>query len=119
IERAKKYVAFPSAYLGHPDMTLLQALDRYKNVLSAAGITKKALGVTGHGLRHQFAGDKFFDLAHVPCPVRGGDPLHDSELLERVLLAVSQQLGHHRTQITSAYCGEAAAGITKTDKPAE
>lgn len=105
IARAKKYVVFPTTYLGHPHMTLLQALDRYKNVLSSAGITKKVLGVTGHGLRHQFAGDKFFDLAHIACPVRGGDPLHDPELLERVLGAVSQQLGHNRPQITQAYCG--------------
>lgn len=105
IARAKKYVTFPTAYLGHPHMTLLQALDRYKNVLSSAGITKKVLGVTGHGLRHQFAGDKFFDLAHIACPVRGGDPLHDPELLERVLGAVSQQLGHNRPQITQTYCG--------------
>lgn len=105
IERAKQYAPHPTSYLGHPGKTLLQALDRYKNVLSKAGITKKELGIVGHGLRHQFAGDQYFDLAKIACPVRGGDPLQDAELLERVLRAVSQQLGHNRPSITQAYLG--------------
>ena len=105
LERAARYAEFPDSYLGHPGKTLRQVLDRYKNVLARTGITTKELGVTGHGLRHQFAGDKYFDLGKIACPVRGGDPMADRELLERVLLAVSRQLGHNRTQITSAYLG--------------
>lgn len=105
IGRAKRHAPYPTSYLGHPGKTLLQSLDRYKNVLSQAGITKKELGIVGHGLRHQFAGDKYFDLAKIACPVRGGDPLQDPELMERVLLAVSQQLGHNRTSISRAYLG--------------
>ncbi|HEY8102688.1 MAG TPA: integrase domain-containing protein [Burkholderiaceae bacterium] len=105
IERAKHFAAYPTSYLGQPGKTLLQNLDRYKNVLSQAGITKKDLGITGHGLRHQFAGDKYFDLAKLACPVRGGDPMQDPQLLERVLRAVSQQLGHNRPAISQAYLG--------------
>jgi hypothetical protein len=108
IERARRYAPYPTSYLGHPGKTLLQSLDRYKNVLSQAGITKKELGITGHGLRHQFAGDKYFDLAKVACPVRGGDPLGDPALLERVLRTVSQQLGHDRPVISQAYLGSFA-----------
>jgi integrase len=105
IERARRFAPYPTSHLGHPGKTLLQSLDRYKNVLSQAGITKKELGITGHGLRHTFAGDKYFDLAKVACPIRGGDPLRDPELLERVLRSVSQQLGHNRTSISQAYLG--------------
>jgi integrase len=108
IERAKRFAAYPTSYLGHPGKTLLQSLDRYKNVLSQAGITKRELGITGHGLRHQFAGDKYFYLTKMACPVRGGDPLHDPALMERVLRTVSQQLGHHRTSISRAYLGSFA-----------
>ncbi len=108
IKRARRFAPYPTSYLGHPGKTLLQSLDRYKNVLSQAGITKKELGITGHGLRHQFAGDKYFDLAKVACPVRGGDPLGDPALLERVLRTVSQQLGHDRPAISQAYLGSFA-----------
>jgi integrase len=119
IERARRFSAYPTSYLGHPGKTLLQSLDRYKNVLSKAGITKKVLGITGHGLRHQFAGDKYFDLARVACPVRGGDPLGDPALLERVLRTVSQQLGHDRPAISHAYLGSfAGAGKGNTSPPA-
>ncbi len=125
IERAKHFAPYSDSYLGHPGKTLLQALDRYKNVLSQAGITKRELGITGHGLRHQFAGDKYFDLAKVPCPVRGGDPLQDPELTERVLRTVSEQLGHSRPMISTAYCGKqpgaykAATQPTTADLPRE
>lgn len=114
IERARRYAEFPCSHLGHPGKSLLQALDKYKNVMSKAGITKKGLGVTGHGLRHQFAGDQYFDLAKVPCAIRGGDAMADPELLERVLLAVSRQLGHNRTQITSAYLGSHSQSRAET-----
>lgn len=114
IERTRRFAAYPNSYLGHPGKTLLQSLDRYKNVVRQAGITKKELGITGHGLRHQFAGDKYFDLTRVACPVRGGDPLQDPDLMERALLAVSRQLGHNRTSISQAYLG-AKAGLKKGD----
>ncbi|WP_292931425.1 integrase domain-containing protein [Noviherbaspirillum sp.] len=118
IERAKRFAPYPTSYLGHPGKTLLQALDRYKNVLSQAGITKKELGITGHGLRHQFAGDKYFDLANVACPVRGGEPMRDPELMERVLRAVSEQLGHSRPNITTAYCGKQPGTYKAATSPA-
>ncbi|HCY61912.1 MAG TPA: hypothetical protein DHV59_03550 [Oxalobacteraceae bacterium] len=113
IERARRYAPYPNSYLGHPGKTLLQSLDRYKNVVRQAGISKKELGITGHGLRHQFAGDKYFDLTKVACPVRGGDPLQDPELLDRALFIVSQQLGHNRTAISQAYLG--AKSVPKKD----
>jgi integrase len=118
IERAKHFAPYSDSYLGHPGKTLLQVLDRYKNVLSQAGITKRELGITGHGLRHQFAGDKYFDLAKVPCPVRGGDPLQDPELTERVLRTVSEQLGHSRPMISAAYCGKQPAACKAATQPA-
>jgi integrase len=118
VERARQYAAYRSSTLGHPGKTLLQVLDRYKNVLRQAGIAKKELGITGHGLRHQFAGDRYVDLAGVACPVRGGGPLDDPELLEQVLRTVAQQLGHGRPQISQVYLGSfAAAGRDGTAPP--
>lgn len=105
IARAKQFAPFRTSYLGHPGKSLRQVLDRYKNVLRHAGITKAGLGIVGHGLRHEFAGDTYFDLAEVACPVRGGDPLADPQLTERVLLAVAQRLGHGRPGISQAYVG--------------
>jgi hypothetical protein len=53
-------------------LSLKQPLDLFSNMVRAAGLTKDAMGITPHGLRHEFAGDLYFDIAEVMPPVRGG-----------------------------------------------
>jgi integrase len=80
-----------------------------------AGITRKVLGVTPHGLRHQLACDLYIELAELPPPIRGGDSHNDPEVLRQVLLEVARQLGHNRTQIVGAYCGKHCARLEPRD----
>lgn len=105
LERAKRLAPYPTSHLGHPGKTLYQSLKRFENVVRKAGITRENIGVTPHGLRHQFAGDLFFNLTEVPAPVRGGDPLLDADVLRAAYLEVARQLGHNRPQISNAYLG--------------
>ena len=70
-----------------------------------AGVTKKALGVTAHGLRHQFAQDFHVELTDVQAPVRGGDACADPGILNAALFEIAHQLGHNRPAITCAYLG--------------
>jgi integrase len=94
LERALPFAPHPSSHLGHPGLTLKQSLKRFDNVMRKAGVTKKELGVTAHGLRHQFAQE---------APASGGDECADPAILNAALLEIARQLGHNRTAITRTY----------------
>jgi len=89
-------------------LSLKQSLKRFDNVMQKAGVTRKQLGVTAHGLRHQFAQEFHVELTDVRAPVRGGDVCADPETLKAALLEIARQLGHNRAQIVNAYCGSPA-----------
>jgi integrase len=117
LERAKLLAPHQNSNVGRPGLSLKQALDRFSYVLRSAGVTGKLLGVTGHGLRHQFAADLYFELARVEAPVRGG-ALANKATMDAAYLEVARQLGHNRRSITGAYlgapalCGSNDQGIT-------
>lgn len=101
--------------LSDPRLSLKQAYGRFYYVLGKAGITRAAFGVTAHGLRHQYANDKYEQLTGVPSPVRGGPRgLDDPE----VRIAVARDLGHARKQISSTYLGSSAGGVSEEEKGA-
>lgn len=109
LARARLFALNPDSHMGHPGLSLKQSLDRFTYIVRACGVTKAALGVTPHGLRHQFAGDLFFYLTHVPAPVRGGSGLLDPATLRDAYLEVARQLGHNRPPISNAYLGKPIA----------
>ena len=109
LEAAKALVRSESQFLANPTRSLVQNLKRLRNVIAKFGVTNRVLGVTPHGLRHEYAGDRYEALAGVAAPVRGGtatDPATD----EHARLEVAKELGHSRPQIVSAYCGSPRAG---------
>lgn len=93
-----------SAHLGRPSDTLQQTKDRFYYVMKKYGVTRKNLGVTAHGLRHQWANDAFERLAQETAPLRGG-PAIDPELDAMVRRAIASELGHARPRISAAYLG--------------
>jgi hypothetical protein len=106
LDRAMQFAPHPSSHLGHPGLSLKQSLKRFDNVMQKVGITKRQLGVTAHGLRHQFAHEFHFELTGVQAPVRGGDVCADPDTLKAALLEIARQLGHSRPQITNVYLGK-------------
>ncbi|MBK7236321.1 MAG: integrase domain-containing protein [Sterolibacteriaceae bacterium] len=103
IARAKAMVA-PGQHLGRPGYSLKANTAHYYRVLGKVGITRKHAGTSGHGLRHEKAGEMYEEKAGVPPPVRGGSaPDHETD--ERARKAVAALLGHNRTQVTSCYLG--------------
>jgi len=94
-----------SGHIGRPGLSLRQSLDLFSNVVRQVGLTKKELGVTPHGLRHQFAGDLYFEIAKVKAPVQDGEPLVDAASMKDAYRQVARQLGHNRPQISNAYLG--------------
>lgn len=108
LEWAKQIVSRQSDSLAEPSLSLKQAYQRFYYVLRCVGVTRQQLGVTAHGLRHQYANDKYESTTGVPSPVRGGE--ESADLAESGRKAVAADLGHARLQITNAYLG---AGVPR------
>jgi integrase len=117
LERAKALAdKHPRRELSIPGLTAQQMQSHFKWVMRRNGITKKGMGVTPHGLRHQFASDLFRDLTGMPVPVSGLLPAaeyHKQEMLvHRAMQEISEQMGHVRPGISSTYTGS----VGKLDK---
>lgn len=126
IKRAQNLVSAKRGHLGYPGLSLKQTLKRISDVLTRFGITEKDLGITAHGLRHQYGHGVYRAAAGVEPPVRGG-PAIDPKLDTAARLKVAEQLGHARKQISGAYLGgilrakpsdEAAPAAPAGDAPA-
>lgn len=89
------------------DKTLDQAEQHYNYIMRKFGLTKAGLGVTGHGLRHQYANDRYEKLSELRSPVRGGSRPsgedRDADIEARY--RVSEELGHSRLSVTASYYG--------------
>ena len=90
--------------ISDPRYTLVQAIRRLRYVMERFGVTKRDLGVTPHGLRHQYAADEFSRETGEAPPVEGGRPVpKDRDQAARK--NVSGRLGHSRIETTSVYLG--------------
>ena len=105
----------PHGSVSDPNLTLVQAMRRLRYVMERFGITKRDLHVVPHGLRHQFAADRYHDATGHPPPVAGG-PAIPGDADADARRSVSALLGHGRTQITNAYLSQATA---MHNKPSE
>ena len=82
----------------------VQQLNRYQRQLRNAGMSKL------HGLRHAYAQRRYFELTERVCPVAGGLPSKGLNPEQRALdqkarVAISNELGHAREDITAVYLG--------------
>ena len=96
-----------NASICYPYITLEQAVQRYNYIMRKFGLTKAELGVTGHGLRHQYANDRYEKLSGMQSPVRGGNKksIKDKDADIDARYQVSEELGHSRLSVTAAYYG--------------
>ena len=103
LDRAKKLTG-PGRPIGGHLGNYKAAMKAYERATVSAGIDG------GHGLRHQYAQDRYLELTGRAAPIAGG--LSGKELTpeQRALdkearLAISNELGHAREQITVTYLG--------------
>jgi integrase len=108
IRRAQALVP-PGQPLGRPGKSLQANLAWMDRVLAEIGITKKRLGVTGHGLRHQGLNDRYEKITGEPSAVRGGKPV-DRDVDAAARDHIAEIAGHGRRQIVAAYCGKRVRG---------
>lgn len=107
IASARALVIQEGDSISDPRLTLVRAIRRMRYVMERFGITKKDLGVTPHGLRHEYSTDGYRDATGVAAPVHGGDPV-DRALDIMVRQGIAERLGHGRIRITDAYLGSSA-----------
>lgn len=110
LDEIKSQLTFKFASMGNPRLSLKQNINRFNNVMQKLGITKAGLGVTSHGLRHQFANNLLEELTQQPAPVRA-DPIEGSMPVDPIKYrqareSVTNALGHSRISITTAYHGK-------------
>lgn len=95
----------PKAFLANPDKDLAQNLARFSYIMTKCGITRKASGVTGHGLRTEFA---ITELARdgIVATIRGGTGKLASKVeTDLKYLRLSESMGHGRKSVITAYSG--------------
>ena len=93
-------------HIGWEELTLKQAIRKYANAMIKFKITKKDLGVTGHGLRHEYLNDTYEAIAGQPSPVRGGLKENVDPELDRLAREITtQEAGHSRLGVTASYFG--------------
>ncbi|GJH30576.1 integrase domain-containing protein [Caballeronia novacaledonica] len=83
--------------------TKTQWKDHFYTVLKRYGVTKSGLGVTCHGLRHQFLQQMFEKYAGVPAPIKRSDERADPALHREAMQAVVEAAGHSKAQKAGAY----------------
>jgi integrase len=107
LDLAKSKVKSINQHIGHPDLDLEQAINRFNYVLVKFGITKRGLGITSHGLRHGTLNDVYEETTGSPSPVRSKSLTADLDKLNYDIgrARVSQMAGHARLGISNAYIG--------------
>jgi hypothetical protein len=104
LDRAKPFAEKEWSSTCDPLLSLAQATRRYYKVVASCGISKAALGITSHGLRHQSSNDEYQALTGEPSPVRGGGPV-DPDIDRAARLKIAEKLGHSREEISTNYLG--------------
>jgi hypothetical protein len=122
-------------HMSRPGLTLAQAKDRFGYVMKRIGFTRKVLGTTPHGMRHDrlqqdFKAETGLDapvkaIPVVESPVANHDatakmaarPLTfadvDPLVLERAQYRIAHNAGHNRKIASAAYLGSIAAARRK------
>lgn len=105
IERAKEIARGNSRGIlsDKPSRTLQKALTHYYYLARKVGVCRADLGVTLHGLRHEYANRLFKDLTGFDSPVNGGRV--PASVAGVAMQRVSQDLGHGRKHAAAAYLG--------------
>lgn len=114
LERAKRAAAaHPQGILAIPGLTKDQMRSHFTEVVKKHAITKKASGVTPHGLRHEFGVELFLDVTGMPAPILKLLPASEykrhAKLVREGMLEVARQMGHERTSISVPYVGSVGA----------
>lgn len=106
LDRARALCGEIHRNMSNPDRDIRQEINRLYYVMKKLGLTKSEMGVTPHGLRHQYLNDAYEDITGHASPVRGG-VIVDKALDEQARLFTMLEAGHGRTSVGANYYGSA------------
>jgi integrase len=98
------YKAVGKASLIPPTRSYIQQVKIYERHTQKVGLSKL------HGLRHQYAQDRYTELTGLIPPAAGGKSSKALSVAEKqqdleARLLISREMGHEREQITAVYLG--------------
>jgi len=106
LEHAKRLCQSRDDFLGWPERSYEQNVERYKYLMKKIGITGRDSDCVGHGLRAEYAENIALLHGLVP-PVLGGRISQiDGASRLQIQNIVSRNMGHHRPEVTRAYYGQ-------------
>ncbi len=76
------------------------------------GISRKLIGTSSHGLRHEYLQNLYEELAGTESPVRGGAPV-DIDIDRFARSQIAEAAGHARFSVSSCYIGRVIRGVQK------
>ena len=85
-----------------------RAKSSFYHYLRMAGVNMREMGVTTHGLRHEYAATLYEQVSGDKPPVIG-DKVPEKGTDQKARAVVTEALGHSRLDITSAYLGSVPA----------
>jgi hypothetical protein len=77
--------------------------DHYYYVLETHGVTRSGLGITSHGLRHQYLQQMYERLTGSPAPIKNAGTRPDRETHLAAMQQVVEAAGHSRATKANAY----------------
>ena len=97
---------------GHKERSMIPGGQSFKAYYRDYNEAREIVAIAGHGLRHQWAQDRFREISGLEPPIANGKPYDDLSDRDRVLFdkasaIVNQELGHgvNRLDITATYIG--------------
>jgi len=105
IAKAQGLVSHVSHSMIPKGQTFVTYRDHIYYICRKFGITKAMLGVTPHGLRHEYAVAYYERHSGEKAPVRGLTPAASAADHSEVRKALSEKLGHSRESIVGCYIG--------------
>jgi integrase len=102
--------------LGWPERSLDESVRRYKYLCEKIGITREGLGVTTHGLRHDYVHREVSAIAGVMVPVdarANGVVLsrQDAAAIKDAVPSVMEDVGHSRASVSTACIGARSTAV--------
>lgn len=88
-----------------PGRTMVQARAYYYHLMRKHGLTKAELGVTGHGLRAEYAENEALRQGLLPPSLGGTRHQLPKEQMQEISQRVSNNLGHNDLHTIGAYYG--------------
>lgn len=99
------WVDKPKGKCESPSNLLKRNEGRYNDYMQQLGFTKKQAGITGHGLRAQYAEDMAIMKGFIPATLGGTAGQLDQESFDLARLQIAENMGHSRIDVTGAYFG--------------